>query len=360
HAMRAGAFEGGSAGINPVWAGPNPIWVGARLELHKGDRIRLLINDAIQTYTVAGVLRPAKNDLGENNAIIADIGLAQRTTRKIGKLDAIDVRVPAGRSVDYWQKFLEKQLPPSATIDLQGSRTEENRKMLAAFRWNLHVLSYIALIVGAFLIYNTISISVVRRRAEIGVIRALGATRSLVANAFFAESLFFALIGSALGLGLGRLIAIGAVRLIGNTVESLYVSSNPAQIQLTLNTAIAGMAIGIAVSLLAALTPSVEASRVAPVEAMARGREEYVSRKRSRGLLIWSLVFLIAAAILSLLPPVGRQPIFAYGSVILLIAGTSLLIPNAVTLFAGAASDAVRWLLGVEALLALRSLRASL
>ncbi len=289
----------------------NPIWVGERLGLKKGDRIRLLINDVIETYTVAGVLPRAKNDIGENNVIIADIGLAQKVTGKIGKLDAIDVRVPAGESVDYWRRFLKEQMPPSVLVDLQGSKTEENRKMLAAFRWNLHVLSYIALIVGAFLIYNTISISVVRRRNEIGIARALGAARSLVANAFLAEALFFAVIGSVIGLALGRTMAVGAVRLIGNTVESLYVSSYPAQIELTWLTAFEGMTIGIAVSLLAALAPALEASYVAPVEAMSRGREQYVSRSRSRSVLISAVVLLGAAAVLAQLPAVGRQPVFA-------------------------------------------------
>ena len=69
---------------------------------------------------------------------------------------------------------LRSALPAGVTVARQGTQTDENRHMLAAFRWNLRVLSYIALAVGAFLIYNTISVSVVRRRFEIGILRALG------------------------------------------------------------------------------------------------------------------------------------------------------------------------------------------
>ena len=338
----------------------NPVWVGANLHLRRGEQVKLLINDVMGTYTIAGVIPEAKGELGENNVIVADIGLAQKVTGKTGRLDAVDVHLPPGQSIDYWRNFLQQQLPPSAMVEPQGARTEENQKMLAAFRWNLRVLSYIALIVGGFLIYNTISISVVRRREEIGIARALGANRSLVASAFLSEALFFALVGSLIGLGMGRLMAVAAVRLIGNTVESLYVSSNPAQIQFGWVTVIEGLAIGIFVSLLAALAPSVEASHVTPVEAMARGRAEYVSHSRRRGLLIWSIVLLAVGAILTRMPPIQRQPVAAYVAVILLIAGTSVLIPVAVTFFASAASSAARWLLGVEALLALRGLRASL
>ncbi len=142
------------------------------------------------------MLAAQNEQLGESNVIVADIGLAQRVTGKTGKLDSIDVRIPAGSFAAVWRDRLQKELPAGVTVEPQGARTEENRKMLAAFRWNLRVLSYIALVVGAFLIYNTIAISVVRRRNEIGVLRALGATRGTILAGFLAEAGFFAICGS--------------------------------------------------------------------------------------------------------------------------------------------------------------------
>src|SRR6202035_941623 len=99
---------------------------------------------------------------------------------------------------------------PGVEVRLAGAGTMENRKMLAAFRWNLKLLSYIALVVGAFLIYNTISVSVVRRRAEIGIVRALGASRATVLAAFIGEAASLGLIGALIGLPRGRVIAGGA------------------------------------------------------------------------------------------------------------------------------------------------------
>ncbi len=256
--------------------------------------------------------------------------------------------------------LLQRQLPASVSIHPQGARTDENRKMLAAFRWNLRVLSYIALLVGAFLIYNTISISVVRRRNEIGIARALGATRNMVLGAFVAEALFFALVGSLLGVVLGRLMAVVAVKLVGTTVESLYVTSQSAPVALTWSATLNGIGIGFMVSLLASLAPAFEAAHVAPVEAMARGREEYVTAVRSRRTIFYALALLIAAAVFSQLPPVDRQPIFAYIAVLFLVAGTAAAIPNLVCGFANVASRTIETLLGVEALLAMRALRASL
>ncbi len=338
----------------------DPIWVGERLGLHVGERVRLLINDRMHAFTVRGVLRRRAGEVSEDTAIVADIGLAQIVTGKIGKLDDIDVKVPPGHDIAYWQSLLRKQLPASVNIDTEGSRTDENRKMLAAFRWNLHVLSYIALIVGAFLIYNTISVSVVRRRNEIGIARALGMTREAVTLGFLAEALFYGLLGSLLGLAIGRVMAIGAVQLVGNTVQALYVSSQPAPVEFSVPGIAMALVIGIGVSVLAALAPALEAARVAPVEAMARGREEYTTKVRSRRTIWLAVVMFAAAGVSSQLPPVERQPIFAYLSAMLLIGGTALVIPNMVMLFAQVTNRAVAKIFGVEALLALRGLRASI
>jgi putative ABC transport system permease protein len=332
----------------------NPILVARSLRLESGRRVRLLINDAPHEFTVAGVLD------SEQNAIVADIGIAQTVTGKSGKLDSIEVRLPANASTERWRQILEQSLPASVRIEPEGSRSEGNRKMLAAFRSNLRVLSYIALIVGAFLIYNSISVSVARRRNEIGVLRALGATRAFIGAGFLMETLAVAIAGSILGLVIGRLMAAGAVRLIGATVNALYVSSQPGAIQLTPATAAVGVALGLLVSILAALTPAIEAARVAPVEAMARGREEYVAARRSSKAIWWAGLMLLASAGLSQLPPVDRQPLFAYCAVLLLIAGTAAAIPYAVSWFASRAARPVERLLGVEALLALGSLRAGL
>ena len=334
----------------------DPIWVGERLGLKRGERVRLLINDQMQVFRVAGVL----NQSGEGNVIVADIALAQEVTRKTGKLDAIDVRIPPDGSIDHWRAVLTRHVPASLSVDPQGSRTQENRKMLAAFRWNLQVLSYIALVVGAFLIYNTISISVVRRRNEIGVVRALGGTRRLVTTGFLLEALFFAICGSALGVLIGRVLAVGAVALIGNTVQSLYVSSEPAPVQLTVASVLMGSGMGMAVAILAALAPAVEAGRVPPVEAMARGREEYVIATHSRTMSAAAGFMLLIAILFSRLPPIHGAPVFAYGAALLFVMGTVAWIPQLVSSFAPVASRLSAKLAGVEALLAMRGLRASI
>lgn len=347
----AHSVGGGDAGED--FGGKNdPVYVGAQLHLRVHDKVRLLINDAFHTFTVARIIP-------KQNVIVADIDLAQRVTGKAGRVDSIDVRVPHDGDLEHWREILAQKMPVSLTVEPQGARTNENRKMLSAFRWNLRVLSYIAIVVGGFLIYNTIAISVVRRRNEIGILRALGATRAVICSGFLAESLFFAFVGTALGLALGRFMATAALKLIGNTVESLYVSSQPSPIEFTVSAVLMGTGLGIVISLLAALAPAVEASLVTPVEAMARGRNDSNVRQLSRRTIYIAAALLLMSGGLSLLPPIQGQPIFAYVAVLFLIAGTATAMPNVVDWFSKVACGLLQKLFGVEAALAMQSLRAS-
>ena len=338
-----------------------PIWAGSGLGLKGGDRVRLLINDQFHLFRVQGILPESPAEPGENNILVTDIGIAQTVTGKTGKLDSISVMLPrSGRSASAWTAYLGGELPPGTVVEPRGARTEENRKMLEAFRSNLRILSYIALIVGAFLIYNTISVSVVRRRNEIGIVRALGGTRVLILCGFLGEALFFALIGSLAGLAGGRFLALGAVRLLGATVRALYTTADPGPVAFTVSSFLAALAAGVGVSLLAAAAPALEASRVTPVEAMARGREEYVAHARSRWSLALALLLACLAVIAALLPPAGTTPVFGYLSCLLAIASATLAVPALLKSIARGLSRPVSRTLGVEAMLALRSLEASL
>jgi putative ABC transport system permease protein len=333
------------------------IWVGASLGKNPGDKLRLLINDQIREFTVRGVYADSN---GSESAIVMDVAAAQRALNRFGRVDRILLKVPEAPSLEQWQQRVRAALPPGVDVRTQGAGTNENRRMLAAFRWNLRLLSYIALIVGAFLIYNTISVSVVRRRPETGIVRALGASRGAVLVAFIGEAAFFGLAGAALGLPVGRVMASGAVKLMAATVESLYVSSRPGSIELSAWSVVLALVIGVGVAIVSAFPPAREASLVSPVEAMARGRREYAVRVHKSRDLWLALILGILAAAASRVPAIEGKPVFGYLAAVLLVVASALAIP--------AFTDAVisrssRWLgkiLGVEALLASQSLSASL
>ncbi len=347
----------GGGGLNDPGDLSRSIWVGPRIGVPAGSKIRLTLNDRSREYTVRGVLKlQGLARYTEDDLIVMDIAAAQEALGKIGRLDRIAVTLPRGADLAEWEQRLRGMVPGDVSIERPGARSEENQKMLSAFRWNLRVLSYISLVVGAFLIYNTIGVSVVRRRAEIGVLRALGATRAGVLGAFLAEAAFFGLTGSLAGLLLGRLMAEGAVRLLASTVQSLYVSSRPAPIEFTPASMLLGVATGLGVALLSALAPAREATNISPTEAMARGFREHRARVHWRRDLLASAAFALGAAAASRLPPIEGKPVFGYVATFLLIAASALATPALVLVM----SRLVRLACGVELVLAARSLAASL
>lgn len=353
------------------------VWVGESLGYHPDNRIALLINDRMRDCVVRGVF---PDDGGNAAAIVMDLAAAQRVFGHAGRVDRILVKVPerdAGgsshvASAAEWDQRLRggdsndsgsrsaEILPEGVELRAAGTGTEENRKMLAAFRWNLKLLSYIALVVGAFLIYNTISVSVVRRRAEIGIVRALGASRGTVLAAFIGEAASLGLIGSLIGLPLGRVMASGAVKLMSATVEALYVSSRPGAIALGADSIALALIVGVGVAIASAYAPAREASLVAPVEAMARGRREYLARAHKLRDLVIAMVLAVCAFAASRAPAVAGKPLFGYLATLLVIAASALAIPAIVDFTTRMLTRTLGVVLGVEASLASQSLSASL
>ncbi len=335
----------------------NNIWAGESLGLRLGDKLALQINDRTSEYVVRGVMK----DSGDSGGLVLmDIATAQRALRREDRVDRILVKVPSTPSLETWEQRLRAALPAGVALRRHGSQTEENRRMLSAFRWNLRILSYVALVVGAFLIFNTISVSVVRRRPEIGIVRALGASRSDVLLAFLGEAVCFGIAGAALGILLGRLMAIGAVRLLGATVQGLYVSSRPAPIELTAGIVSLASAIGIGISLASAASPAREASLVSPVEAMARAQREYTARVHKMRDLWIALVLAVLGAAASFAPAIAGKPFFGYAAALLFIAASAFAIPALVAGLTAISSGMLRRFAGVEAFLASRSLASSL
>jgi putative ABC transport system permease protein len=334
------------------------VWVTRGLGKAVGDKIQLQINDHVQDYIVRGLLPDSA--LARGNAVLMDIGAAQLATGKAGRVDRILIKTPDSKAPEIWRNVLQKALPAGVLLNAQGAETTANRRMLAAFRWNLHILSYIALLVGAFLIYNAVSISVVRRRADIGILRALGASRGSVLGAFLIEAALFGTAGSLVGLVLGRVLAAGAVQMLSTTVSALYVSSRPGAMTISSGSVLLAFAAGIGVAVASALAPAREASLVAPTDAMARGRREYEVRVERKRDAVIALVLATLGAIAAMAPPVDGMPVMGYLSALLLVASAALFTPMVVHAATSAGSSALRRLMGVEALLAARSLGGSL
>ena len=329
-----------------------------------GSEIELMAGDRVSTYVVRGLLKdegPAR--VMDGSFVLMDIAAAQLAFARLGRIDRIDVELPGSpdsRAIDTVVEAIESRLPAGLTAQRPARRGQQVERMLAAFHTNLTAMSWVALIVGLFLVYNTVTISVIARRGEIGTLRALGVTRGQVLAMFLGEAAVLGVVGSLLGIGVGRVLADFAVGLTSATVSTLYIATAAATPALTWGLVLLAFAIGFPLALVAAWLPAREASRVTPMAAM-RGHDQLTARVRLRvSALVLPALVLVAAGGLALLGPVDGQPLFGYLSSFITIIGASLCVPAVVYGLARLARAPLRRVLGVEGLLAHANLSAAI
>jgi putative ABC transport system permease protein len=326
-----------------------------------GDPLSLISGDRVQPFVVAGLLAdegPAR--VLDGNFVLMDIAAAQLAFDRLGRIDRIDVRLREGLDVEQALSDIAARLPAGLDAQRPARRGEQVDRMLAAFHMNLTALSWIALIVGLLLVYNTVTISVVARRSEIGMLRAVGVTRGQVIALFLGEAAALGLAGAALGLGLARLLADAAVALTSSTVSTLYIAAAAAPPAIELPHVVLAFGIGVPLSLLAASVPALEAARVPPTAAI-RGADTLDTRFRlAWGRLWWPLALLGLAAWLATLGPVGRVPLFGYLSSLAVVLGAALLAPAVLFGLAQVLRRPLRRLCGVEGLLAHANLASAI
>jgi len=329
-----------------------------------GGPMRLMIGDRVVPLVVRGILKnegPAR--VLDGNFILMDIAAAQLAFDRLGRIDRLDVLLhpgPEGADLQASLEAIAARLPAGLTAQRPARRGEQVETMLAAFHTNLTALSWIALIVGLFLVYNTVTISVVARRQEIGTLRALGLTRNKVLLLFLGEATALAAAGIALGLGLARLLADAAVTMTASTVSTLYIAAVSAPPDMNPGHVWTAIAIGLPLSLVAAAVPAIEASRVPPTAAM-RGHDTLDMRVRfNPAMLILPVALLAAAYGLAQLPPIGRRPVFGYASSFALVIGAAFLVPAIMYGLARISRLALRRRLGVEGLLAHANLTSAI
>jgi putative ABC transport system permease protein len=308
-----------------------------RFGLATGNPIRLTLGDRPQNFVIRGLLRnegPAR--AMDGNLVLMDIAGAQLALNRFGWIDRLELLPASGTSLEALREEIQRRLPAGLQAQPPSRRGQQIEKMLQAFHFNLTALSYIALLVGLFLIYNTISVSVISRREEIGILRALGVARRTVVGLFLAEAAALAVTGILVGLPMARLMALGALRLTATTVKTLYVATAAQAPPLDSGHWLLAFATALPLALLAAAMPALEGSHIQPVAAMrSAGRLE--ARRNFRWVSLWLPLCLFAlAGILSSMKPVGSLPVFGYGAALAIVLGAAFLCPGAL--------HAARWI----------------
>jgi putative ABC transport system permease protein len=312
------------------------------LELEPGDTFRVRVEGSNRTVELVGTLAP--EDANTRRAIadllVMDVAAAQELLGRVGRLDRIDLIVPDGPEGERLLDRVEAVLPPGAEILPAGSREQTMEEMTRAFRLNLTALSLLALVCGVFLIYNTITFSVVQRRTLIGTLRALGVTRREVFSLVLGEAAVVALLGTAAGLGVGVLLGQGLVRLVTQTINDLYFVITVRDLAVPAWTLAKGAALGIGATLLAAVAPAFEATQAPPRAVLTRSAlEARLRRALPRAAATGAGLLLLGAGLLAI---PGNRLSLSFAGLFAVIVGFALLTPGATVLL----MRLLRWPMG--------------
>ena len=319
-----------------AFLGPEPVvLLAARaaedIGVQSGDTLAAVVSGRIHPLIAGGMLDGGEDREGDAmaNLIVTDVGTAQRLFGMEGRLSRIDLVLPDDGSSSA---RVEAVLPDGVRLIRSGTRTETVLQMTRAFEVNLTALSLLALVVGMFLIYNTMTFSVVQRRPLIGRLRAIGVTDREVFRLVLYEAVLLGAAGTVLGLGGGIALSRGLVGMVAQTINDLYYAVDVQEVSLDPWILVKGGALGIGATLLAAIAPAREAAR-SPVAVVLQRSEEEVRARRNlpRSAAVAAVVGAVAVV---LLLASGRSIVLSYVALFLILVAFALIVPLALTLFA--------------------------
>ncbi|HKI01326.1 MAG TPA: FtsX-like permease family protein [Thermoanaerobaculia bacterium] len=354
----------GSVDLGPLLTRPGAgvlaAGTAADLGIKAGESFAVRAGGARKRVELAGTLDPEDENTRRAIAdlLVMDIAAAQELLGRTGTLDRIDLIVPDGPEGQRQLARAAAVLPRGAQILPAAGRTRTTEDMTRAFRLNLEALSMLALVCGLFLIYNTMTFSVVQRRGLIGTLRTLGVTRREIFSLVLGEALVVALLGTAAGLGAGVLLGRGLVRLVTQTINDLYFVVSVRELSIPASTLLEGAAIGIGATLLAALVPAIEATQASPRAALTRSSlETRLRRALPRATAIGVGLLMLGGVVLAI-PGGHLGPSFA--GLFAVILGCALLAPGATVLLMRLLRRPMGALLGILGRMATGGVVASL
>ncbi|KRC01430.1 FtsX-like permease family protein [Duganella sp. Root198D2] len=299
------------------------------LQSRPGGELRLQAGSKVAVLRVAGSLQRAR--VGQRFAVM-DIAAAQWQFQRLGKLSRVDLKLRDGVDRGAFERSLaarlEREFPGRFRVGQPDDAEQESRNanLSRAYRVNLSVLALVALFTGAFLVFSSQALSVLRRRSEFALLRVLGLERRHLIRQVLLEGALLGSIGSALGVAGGYALAAAVLRLFGGDLGAGYFAGVQPSVQWAPAAALAYFTLGLGVALLGGLAPAFDAARARPAVALKAGTDETALRPLSRP---WpGLACLALAGAMTFAPPVLELPIFGYLSIALLLVGAIALMPR--------------------------------
>jgi putative ABC transport system permease protein len=288
-----------------------------------GQRIALQSGTATVNLRVAGGI--VRTRPGQRIAVM-DIAAAQWRFGRLGKLSRVDLELQRGIDRERFKRDLQAQLGTQLVVFEPGDVDSRTSRLSRAYRINMNVLALVALFTGAFLVFSTQALGVVRRRAQLAMLRVLGLTRGQLLRQILMEGALLGVLGSIAGLALGYAIAGAALRFFGSDLGGGYFPGVQPHVGFEPVASVVFLALGILVAVLGSLAPALEAARARPAVALKAGSEEGALARLASP---WpALVCIAIAAAFTQLPPIFDTPIAGYLAVALLLVGGIALMPR--------------------------------
>jgi putative ABC transport system permease protein len=329
------------------------------LGVSPGDTLELSVGGIQHDIQLVGLIDPGDEVSREALAdlLVADIATAQEVLGVSGRLSRIDVVLPEGESAGPVLERICAVLPPGVDIERSSARSESVDQLTRAFEVNLTAMSLLALLVGTFLIYNTMTFSVVRRRQLIGTLRAIGVTRSEIFTLVLGEAFLIGLVSAVFGVLLGILLGRGLMNIVTQTINDLFFVVSVRELTIPVFVLLKGGLLGIFAALVAAIFPALEATSVTSRAAMARSTiETRLRRLIPRATAVGTLVLAIGMGLL-LMPT--KSLLVSFGGLCGLLLGFALLIPLITVLFFKVLAPLARRPFGMMGFMAARGTSAS-
>lgn len=331
----------------------------ADLGVEIGDSLSLDNGSQVRSVEIVGFVEPGQTTRREalDALLIADIATAQELLGRLGTLSRIDLLVPRGEKGEAMLRRVGEILSTDARVLPAAARSQATEEMTRAFRLNLQALALLALICGMFLIYNTMTFSVVQRRKLLGTFRTLGVTRGQVLKMILGEAVAVGAAGTALGLLAGYVLGTRLVEQVTTTINDLYFAVQVRELALDPWSLTKGFALGLGATVLAALAPALEAVQAPPRAAQLRSGLEARAR-RGVPRAAWAGVVLGIAGAAVLLSVEGI--VSSFGALFAILMGLALLTPGVTVALMRLASPVLGRLLGLLGRMAARGVVASL
>ena len=303
------------------------------LNVGQGDSLQLRSGTQTITLRVAGGLVRAR--AGQRIAVM-DIGAAQWRFNRAGLLSRIELKLSEGINRDVFRADLANEMRGQLLVTQTEDQEARTANMSRAYRVNLNVLALVALFTGAFLVFSTQALSVIRRRQQFALLRVVGMSRRRLLGQILIEGAVLAVAGSLAGLALGYAFAAAALEVFGADLGGGYFPGVKPSVQFSLPAALVFFMIGTAVALLGSASPAWEAARAKTAPALKSGSEDAALSKLATP---WpALACLVIGGLLTQLPPVLDLPIFGYLAVALLLIGSIALMPRVAAIMFSAAA----------------------